>query len=159
MLKLNRIVQKIERTIGTVLVGTILAVTLFNIVMRYFLKMPQGWTDETACFTLVWVTFLSLSYVFSNDRHVRFTSIQEKLSPRAASWIDILFNALIAAGMGILLPSGIRNMGFMVKSPSMHIPQQYIYVIVPIAYCLVIFHAVCHIIELAGGLRKLKKEA
>lgn len=154
MLKINQLIQKVELFLGKILVAVILIVSTLQIICRYGLKKPLNWTEEIACYSLVWITFLSMCYLYSKWSHVALTIVEGRLSERTNTILKIIFAVLIALGLVCLLPASISSMGFMPPSPALRIPQQYIFVIVPVAYVLLIFHSIClaweNILKLRG---------
>lgn len=153
VLKLNAVLQKIEVLIGAVLVAVILFVSALQIVFRYFLRSPLGWTNEVACYSLVWVTFLTLAHLYSKRRHVALTVVYNRLSKRGQAVVSIFFSIVLIVGFLVLLPSCIDNMNYMILSPALKIPQKYVYAVIPVSFILIVFHSVCLIIEDAAVLK------
>ena len=54
-----------------------------SVVMRYFLKVPTEWQDETSVFLLVGAVFLSAAYVQSYRGHVGIEAVAGLLPERA----------------------------------------------------------------------------
>jgi TRAP-type C4-dicarboxylate transport system permease small subunit len=157
LFKINRFLQKLELLLGKILVCVILLVSALQILCRYILRKPLSWTQEVACYSLVWITFLSMSYLYSQWSHVSLTIIEAKLSERTKTILKVIFAALIAAAMLYLLPAGISCYKYMTLTPALKLPEQWFFTSVPTAYILITYHSICHIIE---GIKKLKgKEA
>ncbi|MBU6469013.1 MAG: TRAP transporter small permease [Betaproteobacteria bacterium] len=53
-----------------------------SVVLRYFLKLPTDWQDETSIFLLVGAIFLSSGAVQAQRAHVAIEAITGMLSPR-----------------------------------------------------------------------------
>lgn len=158
MNKLIKHIQKIEKILGTFFVAMILIVMTMNIFMRYVFRSPLNWTDEMSRFSLIWMTFLSITYLFADQDHVTFTSVIEAMSPKKRSITAIISYLIIAITMIILLPSSINNMPYMIPSPSLRIPEQYVYAIVPISYALIAFMSFVHIMNEIKTLKSDSKE-
>ena len=55
----------------------------YSVVVRYFLKLPTYWEDETAIFLLVGAVFLSSAYVQERRGHIGIEAIISLLPPHA----------------------------------------------------------------------------
>ncbi|HVP67635.1 MAG TPA: TRAP transporter small permease [Anaeromyxobacteraceae bacterium] len=66
-----------------------------SVVMRYFLRLPTEWQDETSVFLLVGAVFLSAGYVQSHRGHVGIEAIAGLL-PERANRIRLLLVDLVS---------------------------------------------------------------
>ncbi len=53
----------------------------YSVLIRYFLKLPTVWEDETAVFLLVGAMFLSAAHVQDRRGHIGIEAVVELLSP------------------------------------------------------------------------------
>jgi TRAP-type C4-dicarboxylate transport system permease small subunit len=67
---------------GIALVAACLVLS-YSVVVRYLLKVPTEWQDETAVFLIVGATFLSAAGVQARRGHVAIEALTGLLSPRA----------------------------------------------------------------------------
>ncbi len=153
MSKILRTIQRIEKIIGTSLIALILCVVTANIVMRYFFHKPLNWSNELSTYSLVWISYFSITYIFSTMEHVSFTFLLNRMSQARRAVMQIIINILIIVSMLTLIPSSINNMGYMIPSPSLKIPEQYIYAIVPFSYMLISVFSVFHIIDALASIK------
>jgi TRAP-type C4-dicarboxylate transport system permease small subunit len=65
-------------------------VLTLSVVMRYFLKMPTDWQDETSVFLLVGATFLTGAYVQAHRGHVGIEALASIL-PEGVNQLRLLF--------------------------------------------------------------------
>lgn len=82
---LARWVDTVNRAVlGLSMVALLAAssVLTLSVVLRYFLKVPTDWQDETAVFLLVGMTFLCGAFVQSQRGHVGIEALAGLLSPR-----------------------------------------------------------------------------
>lgn len=79
MAGLNRLILLMG---GVALVAACLVLS-YSVVVRYFLKIPTEWQDETAVFLIVGATFLSAAGVQARRGHVAIEALTGLLSPRA----------------------------------------------------------------------------
>ncbi|WP_406856040.1 TRAP transporter small permease [Alsobacter sp. KACC 23698] len=77
------VVNRLVLGLGGVAVVAAAAVLSYSVVVRYFLKIPTDWQDETAIFLLVGATFLSGAAVQARRGHVGIEAFAALMSPRA----------------------------------------------------------------------------
>lgn len=70
---------------GLALVGACCVLT-YSVVVRYVLKIPTDWQDETAVFLIVGATFLSAAAVQARRGHVAIEALAGLLPARANAW-------------------------------------------------------------------------
>ncbi|KMO34342.1 C4-dicarboxylate ABC transporter permease [Methylobacterium variabile] len=75
---LNRVILLLG---GGALVAACLVLS-YSVVVRYFLKIPTEWQDETAVFLIVGATFLSAAGVQAKRGHVAIEALTGLLSPQ-----------------------------------------------------------------------------
>ncbi len=81
---------------GIALVAACLVLS-YSVVIRYVLKVPTEWQDETAVFLIVGATFLSAAGVQARRGHVAIEALTGLLSPRA-NRLRLLFADVVSLG-------------------------------------------------------------
>ncbi len=59
-----------EQVIAIVLVVTILVTMSMQVVARYLFRMPLPWSEEVARLAMIWLTFISASFVLAQKGHI-----------------------------------------------------------------------------------------
>jgi len=83
---LHKVLGVINKALMAVSMLAIIAasgVLTLSVVLRYFLKVPTDWQDETAVFLLVGVTFLTGAAVQAGRGHVGIEAVSSLLSVKA----------------------------------------------------------------------------
>jgi len=146
--KINAILRKIEIALGTAFVGLIFVLTSLNIMFRYIFNKPIVWCEEVVVFSFIWLGYLGVAYILSNDDHVKFSYVLDNFPPKLNKLARIIMDILMIASLGILFPSVVNSMNFLSISPSLGINMVIIYVIVPITYAFMIFHLIVNVMTL-----------
>ena len=81
---------------GIALVAACLVLS-YSVVIRYVLKVPTEWQDETAVFLIVGATFLSAAGVQARRGHVAIEALTGLLPPRA-NRLRLLFADIVSLG-------------------------------------------------------------
>jgi TRAP-type C4-dicarboxylate transport system permease small subunit len=70
----------------------------FDVLMRYFLNLPQLFVDEVAGFLQVLVVFWGLAHTFRSGGHIRVDLVTRLLPAPVRAWLRV-----VTLGVGILL--------------------------------------------------------
>lgn len=86
--------------------GILLVVAVFTIcieiIMRYFFRKPQVWSEELCEYILFTLAFLGAPWLLKKGGHVSVDIITERLSPEVRGYLG-----LFACGIGVLISAVI----------------------------------------------------
>ena len=94
----------VESTIVGLLAAITLCIVLYTIVVRLAApSLTPSWADETTVYLMIWATFIALSGVTAENRHVRADLVTNALPRRYQAGLELLsficgaaFTALLA---------------------------------------------------------------
>jgi len=119
------------------MLAAIFVVFIVQIVARYILNLPLGWTVEVCLSLWLWLVLWGSAFCLSDNDHVKFDLMYHMVRPRirrvfAAVSALALVMALVAA-----LPDSWSYVDFykIKKSATLRIPLNYIFIIY-IFFCL-----------------------
>lgn len=96
----------VEKYIPAVAFTVLFLVFVFQVFMRYVMKMPQAWTTEVEQSCFLWIALLGACYVQRNKGHVVFTMVYDALKLRGKAVMALISNAFVAFAMAItFIPS------------------------------------------------------
>lgn len=72
----------------------IVAITFFEVVMRYFFHAPTIWVHELAMFLGGSLFVVGGAYALANDKHVRVVLIYDKVTPRMRIFLNIFHHIM-----------------------------------------------------------------
>jgi len=73
-----------------------------EVVLRYFLRMPQTWVLEFATYCMLYITFLGAAWLLRSEGHVRLDSLVKRLSPKNQILMSTITSILGAITCGIV---------------------------------------------------------
>lgn len=89
--RLIRAWSSVENTIVGLLAGITLCIVVYTIVVRLAVpSLTPSWADETTVYLMIWATFIALSGVTAENRHVRADLLTNSLSPRPQAALELL---------------------------------------------------------------------
>lgn len=104
--RLARVLQTwsaVENAIVGLLAAITLCVVLYTIVVRLVAPgLTPSWADETTVYLMIWATFIALSGVTAENRHVRADLVTNGLPKRYQAALEFL-SFLFGAGFAALL--------------------------------------------------------
>lgn len=119
------------------------------VVSRYVLRSSIPFSEELGRYIFVWITFIGMSRCIANDKHVALDLIAHALKGKALRIWKIATYVISMVFFGALTYGGVMlyNVGKRQKSPTMRIPMNYMYVIIPICGALALFFLVMKIVD------------
>ncbi len=158
MKKVEGIILKIVGWIMALLIFLMMADIFAAVLSRYVFRSSLSFAEELGRYIFVWITFLGMARCIASDKHVALDLISHALSGEAKKkWqiatyvISIVFFVALTYGGIMLVQVGMKQ-----KSPTMRIPMNYLYIVIPICGILSIFFLINKIIDTC---RKEEKEA
>jgi len=88
--------------LAAILVLLLVAVTLYEIIMRYFIGRSELWTLETTEFSLLYITFLATAWLLKEERHVTMDLVLSRFKLRNQAKISAV-TSVIGAVMFLML--------------------------------------------------------
>ncbi|MBO6158368.1 MAG: TRAP transporter small permease [Firmicutes bacterium] len=83
-------------------------VVFWQVVARYFLKMPLSWSTELSKILMVWMTFMGITMAFYEKAHPNITFLVDKFPEGARKTLDFLINIMLLIGFVVIAYYGIR---------------------------------------------------
>ena len=112
---LARVLAAAEDIVGVVLLAATGAIVLQQVIRRYILGAPTGWSEEAARVLLAWITFVGAAAVWRRDGHPRvllFRDMLGRAGRRVLDGLAIAATVLLAgccAVYGLLLASQVTG--------------------------------------------------
>lgn len=151
MTKIRRHTDIFLGTLVTVFMAILVLNVLWQVASRFIIGHPSSFTDELAGFLLIWVGLLGAAYATGQKQHLAIDLISKKLTPASKIRLDILINVLIASFAIVVLIVGGSNLVYITFhlnqiSSALQIPMGYVYLVIPVSGCFIVFYAICDII-------------
>lgn len=115
--------------VAVLLLGAMFASFIVQIVSRYVLNHPLGWTLEMCLTTWLWTVFWASSFCLNHDDHIRFDMLYNAVGRRARRVFAALGAVCVIAAMGLALPGTWDFVSFLTikRSATLRIPLAYVF--------------------------------
>ena len=124
------------------LLGLMFVAFIIQIVFRYFLNFPIGWTSELSVITWLYMVLLGSAFWLRESEEVRFDLLSSRLGPRGRRVVGLIVAAAAVILFGMAMPATVSYVAFMkVESSS------YLKIRLDILYSIYIVFAVAVIVR------------
>lgn len=148
-----QILSRLTEGLSGLLLGAIVVVNVLQVVFRYLIGAPLGWTEEVMRYSVVWLTFLAATAALYRGEHMVIDVLGPVLPGRLQRLVYVAVLLCIGAFCWILvaegLPLAIRNAAQ--TSPSARIPMIVPYATVAVGGFLMLIQVVCLLVLIAAG--------
>ena len=120
---------------------------ILQIVFRYFLNFPVGWTSELSVITWLYITLLGSAFWLKESEEIRFDLISGRLGPVGRRVVGFAVALCAVVLFGMALPATVKYVTFMkVESTS------YLKIRLDLLYSVYVVFAVAIIVRYAWAL-------
>ena len=90
------------------LLGSMFVTFLIQIVFRYVLNLPLGWTVEYVAIAWLWGILFGYAFVIRNDDIIRLDLVYYAVPPPVRRAMDIVAGLACAAILAVVAAQGLR---------------------------------------------------
>jgi TRAP-type C4-dicarboxylate transport system permease small subunit len=150
LVAVGRALRRIAEHIAAAMFAVMFLAFIIQIVTRYLINFPLGWTFELSMLCWVWGVLWGAAFVVRERDEIRFDVVYSLLSDRIRRYMTVIAGLALIALYGISLPGVTDYVLFMrvERTAYMRIPfdvAYFIYVIFAVAvlarYLWLIWHA------------------
>ena len=120
--------------------------TTAQVVTRFVLQTSAPWTEESARYVFIWMTFIGAAYAAKKGIHIRIDLLDTYLPPKAGRVFRMISTLLFLVFMAIMVWAGWQVCSNLLArpqySPVMRIPTIIVYAAVPVGCALTCFRIV-----------------
>lgn len=150
--KLDEWCAKVLGWVMALMLAIQLVILFAGVIMRYFFNSPFTWSDELASLLLVCITFLGGYSALVTGKLANVTMVVDKLPRGAQKFVITMRNIAVIAVCAVIATSVIQMMGKPVVqgqvSSVLRVPMKYIYIVMPVSFIMMAFHAFVSMLEI-----------
>jgi TRAP-type C4-dicarboxylate transport system permease small subunit len=143
--RLSDLVHKVEKFIVVILGLAMLISLSAGVLFRYVLDSPLTWSDETAIFSLVWLTFIGGSMGIKTQKSAAVSIFIDRFSGKIKNilfGIGLLAALIFVAYILYLSIIWLSSPTILIqKSNSMQLPMIIPYMSVPVSFFFLTIHS------------------
>lgn len=129
------------------LLAAMVGAVLWQIISRYFLSEPSGWTEELARMLLIWIGILGGSYAYRTSSHLGLDLLKEKLNAKNQIKLGHIIDLCVFAFAAVVMIYGgfllvVMTFELSQTTAVLGIPMAYVYLVIPMSGGLIALYAV-----------------
>lgn len=139
--------------VAAIMLVVLIVAAAVQVVTRYVMSQPPGWTDELARFAFVWCSALGAVVALDKGMHAGITLLEEKLPEKGRRVLKFICTLLVAAMSALVGVKGVSLVAVTttVLSPSMHLPMSIINVSICLCGFGMVLVSLVQLLELLTG--------
>ena len=153
--KTSRIRTLDERLLtATQIVVALLLVTMFAVIMwevitRHLFARPAFWTEEFARYCLVWASLLGAAVAMKRGQHLAVTICMEHLPPGLRRVLSVVARVSVIVILIVIMVGGIQLVSVTRAqiSPALRMSMSIPYLAVPVGTAIMLFHAIASLFQ------------
>jgi TRAP-type C4-dicarboxylate transport system permease small subunit len=99
--------------VSVALLATMFVSLIVQVVFRYFVNMPMGWTDELSLITWTWLVLWGAAFVVRESDEIRFELLHASVPPRIRRAMTVVAAAALVVLFAAALPAVVDYVMFM----------------------------------------------
>ncbi len=113
MQKIGAWLQRRAENVAAGLLAVMFIAFIVQIVFRYFLNFPIGWTSELSVITWLWLVLWGAAFVVKESEEIRIDLIHGAVGPRARRAMGIVTGLSVVVLYAASLPASYKYVSFM----------------------------------------------
>lgn len=151
--------RHIEEIMLTFLTALLLTVLFLQVLFRFAIKLPLGWTEELAINMLPWLCYFGSSLAVRERKHMRIEIITHFLPKKLQKVFDLISDfCFLAFSIFVLYYSTILTQNIILKNAKTAVlawPKWVMYIGIPIAFALTCYRLAEDIIRCFKELKEI----
>jgi TRAP-type C4-dicarboxylate transport system permease small subunit len=147
---LKRSAEVLDRALAgllAALLALMVASVTWQVISRYLLGNPSGWTEELARFLLIWIGLFGGALAYHRRLHLGLDLLADRLDGAALAWqrraVD---TCVLIFAVSILIIGGSSLVGLTYElaqySPALGLPMSFVYLSLPFSGLLIAISAI-----------------
>jgi C4-dicarboxylate transporter DctQ subunit len=95
------------------MLATMFVVFIIQIVFRYLLNLPIGWTHEISVIMWLWMVLFGTAFVVRDSEEIRFDILYGSVGPRVRRTMILATGLSLVVLFGLSLPAVVDYIAFM----------------------------------------------
>ena len=149
--------NKFEEIVLSAMMAYFVFATTMQVIARFVLKIPMPWTEETARYVQIWMTFLGCAYAAKKGTHIRVDILEGALK-KNGKYVRYLSVIIFLAFTVIMTYVGINLCRGMIAKPQyssvLKMRMIFLYLALPVGMALTAIRTVQKLIKDALKAKK-----
>lgn len=146
-------VDQMNKLLGFLLFAILAAVLIslsLQVLTRYVIEKPFGWTEELSRYLMVWMTFIGASLAVRHHRLIRVEVLVMKMTAKQRKYVYIFAGLVSILFYLLLIYFGFQIISILSlqRSPALQLPMYIPYLSVPVGGLFMVLNTIAALIEI-----------
>lgn len=131
MRRFSRLLRVGADGVAAAMLAAMFVIFIAQIVARYLLNLPVGWTVELSLALWLWLVLWGAAFCLRDEDHVKFDLLYQMARPRLRRVLAAISALAIVIGVAAALPASWDYVDFykIKKSATLRVPLNYVFII------------------------------
>ena len=165
---IDNIINRLLRVTLSFFMAIMIIAVVWQVFTRFVLNDPSSVTDELSRYLLIWIGVLGGAYTYAIKRHLALELLEMKLKQKGKLILSIIINVIIISfsiltfiygGINLVVNTiqhGQISPGIVIFGQ--HLLIGYVYLVVPLAGCIISYFGIVDIISSFTALMKKEEQ-
>jgi TRAP-type C4-dicarboxylate transport system permease small subunit len=133
----------------------------YQIIMRYIFNMAPSWSEETARYCFIWLSFIGAGMGLRDRIHIGVDAVVNLLPLQGKRAAAFVVDAIICVfGIFIIIHGKtVMELTMTQFSPAMGLPMSFVYMAAPAMGALLVMYSALDVVNILRGRRLAKTES
>lgn len=159
--KVKFILDKILEVLGTITLGIMTVLVVYQVVTRYVFNAPSAFSEALSQYLFVWMIMFGSAYVYGSLEHLTIDILKDKFPPKMNMVVEIVTNVcLFVFILLVCVYGGWKYTSSQIAriDPSLHISMAILYASVPFTGVITLYYAVYNCARAVKNYRDGKRK-
>lgn len=135
LIRINDYIIKVTKIITVAAFSVMVVASTAQVLFRFVLNLPLGWTEELSRYMFVWSTMLGTSIFIRKREHSSVDVLETYLPKKYRRSLYLLIDVLCLVFFVVMIAGGITvtKVAMDAVSPALNIPMGLVYISVPVS--------------------------
>ncbi len=110
---IGRWLRRRAENISVAMLAIMFVALIAQVVFRYFINMPMGWTDEISLIAWTWLVLWGAAFIVRESDEIRFDLLLSSANPKARRAMTFVAAAAVVSLFLVSLPAVVDYVTFM----------------------------------------------
>lgn len=149
--------DKIDENLSAIFLSAMTAITVIQIVFRYFISFSLSWPEELGRYLFIAAVYIGASYAEKENKHLAITILRTNAGKWCAKYVPVLAQivnlifSIVMTWWGIIMTQFVYDSNQL--APAILVPMYIVYAVLPFGMGLMAIRAFVNLIKFIQAAR------
>lgn len=148
---IDKVFWRLELVVAIAAMTGVVAILIAQVIWRYILQSPLFFAEELALVLMIIATFTGFSLMVAENRLIAIDMFGTRISDAKRRWITWFMRLVVLVLATALAVFSVQYLTvpwvWMETSATLGLPRAYLYMIIAVELCILIFHQIVELTQ------------